>query len=228
MDNRDELLLEHIGRYTISIRRIMEELFFDGGSCGNALDRLVEKQLIQRVTKALEGNYSYYQLTVKGAKNRGLPPNKGLAKSGEALAQNLAALWFSCKGHLSRERLTESELEGLFGAPKGQNVIHVAQTGAADQTTVFRLFVPSENTRVKKGYVQGLQKIAWQEMENKRLRPWIDRGTYSFAILVHNSFRKEELERLIPAQDFPKIRIHVELAPTPSTLPVFLPSKEAE
>ena len=50
MDKRDELILDHIGRYTISIRRIIEDLFFEGGSCGNALDRLVDKQLFQRIT----------------------------------------------------------------------------------------------------------------------------------------------------------------------------------
>jgi hypothetical protein len=226
MNNQDDLILDHIARYTISIRKVIERLFFKGASCGNALDRLVDKQLIQRVAKALEGNYSYYQLTTKAARTLNLPLNKALPKGESSLAQNLAALWFACESSLSRKRLTDGELEKLFGIPPGQNVVYVAQNGGEEDTTVFRLFVPSESARVKKGYLQALRKSAFQDLEDKRLLPWIERGTYSYAILVHNSFRKEELERLIPALDFPKLRLHIEIAPTPSTLPVFLPAKE--
>lgn len=226
MDNRDELILDHIGRYTISIRRIIEDLFFEGGSCGNALDRLAEKQLIQRVPKVLQGNYSYYQLTPKGAKSRGLPPNKATPKGELALSQNLAALWFCCKGSLWRKRLSDQELETLFGAPEGGNVIHVAQNDSDEHTTVFRLFVPGENTQVKRGYARTVRKSAYEAMKDRRLLPWIERSTYRFAVLVHSAVRKDELQRLIRLEDFPRLPVHIEIAPTPSTLPTFLPDKE--
>jgi hypothetical protein len=227
MDNRDDLILAHIGRYTVSIRRIIEDLFFDGASCGNTLDALVKKEFVQRVKGALEGNYSYYQLTPKGAKSLGLPANKAIPKGEAALAQNLAALWFSCKSHYWRKRLADDDLNKLFGAPLGGNTIHVAQNGIDDDTTVFRLFVPSETTGVKKGYAQLLKKTAHKEMEDKRLLPWIERGTYAYAVLVHSLVRKEELEKLIPVVGFPKFRIHVEIAPTPSTMPMFLQREDA-
>ncbi len=224
MESRDDLILDHIGRYTISIRRVIEDLFFEGASCGNALTRLVEKDLIQRISKTLQGNYSYYQLTAKGAKSRGLPANRGTSKE-KTLGPNLAALWFSCKSQIWRKRLNDEELEPLFGAPPGGNIIHVAQNGRDEETAVFRLFVPGEGATVKRAYARSLRKSAIEAMEDKRLLPWIERGTYRFAVLVHSTVRKEELERLIQLENFPRLRVHIEIAPTPSTLPVFLPGK---
>jgi DNA-binding MarR family transcriptional regulator len=226
MANQDDLILDHIGRYTISIRRIIEQLFFAGGSCGTTLNRLVEKQLVQRVAKTLNGNYSYYQLTPKGAKARGVPVNKAAPKSATALAQNLATLWFSTMGPQWRKRLTDEELNKLFGAPEGGNTAYVAQNGDQEDTTVFRLFVPGEETAVRRTYVRTLKKIASEALENKQLVRWIERGSYRFAVLVHSEVRREELERLLKAENFPNLRVEIEIAPTPSTLPAFLPDKE--
>jgi hypothetical protein len=226
MENTDSLILDHLGRYTLSIRRIIDDLCFEGRSSGNALQRLMEKQLVQRVSKALEGNYSYYQLSAKGAKERGLPPNRSAAKGEAAVAQNLAALWFSCKSPIPRKRLTDDELKTLFGVPEGGNVIHVAQLGDQNHTTVFRLFIPGESSSVKKAYVRSLRKSAIETLTDERLLPWIERGTYRFAILVHSDVRKDELERLIRLENFPRLRIHIEVAPTPSTLPSFLSNQE--
>lgn len=226
MVNKEDLILDHIGRYTISIRKIIEQLFFSGGSCGATLNRLVERQLVQRIAKSFSGNYSYYQLTVKGAKARNLPLNKAAPKSATALAQNLAALWFSTMSPQWRKRLTEEELNSLFGAPEGGNTAHVAQNGEAEETTVFRLFVPGEETAVRRNYLRMLKKNALDAMENKPLLRWIERGTYRFVVLVHSEVRREELERLMKAEIFPNLRVEIEIAPTPSTLPAFLPDKE--
>jgi hypothetical protein len=222
MTDRDELILDHLGRYTISIRPIIEDLFFDGGNSGNALRTLVERQLIQRVSRGLEGNYSYYQLSSKGAQARGLPPNKSAPKSAIAVAQNLAALWFCCKSTTPRKRINEKELNTLFGAPEGGNIIHAAQTGLSSQKTVFRLFIPGESTAVKRSYARSLKKSAHDALDDKRLAPWIERGTFRFGVLVHSEVRKEDLERLLRAETFPKLEVHIEIVPTPSTLPTFI------
>jgi hypothetical protein len=228
MDDRDALILDHIGRYTISIRNVIEDLFFDGASCGNALTRLADAGLVQRVPKALPGNYSYYQLTAKGAKSRGLPPNKATAKRETAIAQNLAALWFCCKSPFWRKRLNDGELDILFGAPEGGNLIYVAQNEQDEQTTVFRLFIPGDQTSVKRAYARTLRTAAFESLEDKHLRPWIERGTYRFAILLHNTFRKDELERGLQRENLPPLPVHVEIAPTPSSLVGFLLGEEEE
>jgi hypothetical protein len=227
--DKDNLILNHLGRYTLSIRPIMDELFFDGGSCSASLKRLGEKQLVQPIKNTLQGNYSYYQLTPKGAKTLGLPLNRATSKRETALAQNLAALWFCCKGGAPRRtRLNDEELNSLFGAPEGSNVIHVAQNADDEQTTVFRLFIPAEGTSVRTEYVRSLQKSAVDAMTNQRLRPWIERGTYRFAVLVHSEVRREELERFIRRREFPKLRIQIDTTPTPTTLPLHLPDKEQD
>lgn len=227
-DSRDNSILGHIGRYTISVRPVIESLYFEGRSCGNTLQRLAERELIQRVRNTLHGNYSYYQLTAKGAKSQGLPSNRASSKRETALAQNLAALWFACKGEQRRKRLSDEELDTLFGAPKGGNVIHVAQDEPED-TAVFRLFVPSEVTDITKGYVTTFRATAFDAISNQRLVPWIERGTYRFAILVHSKAREQKLDRMIRTSDFPKLRIHIEVVPTPTTLPEFLgPEDDAQ
>lgn len=226
MEERDSQILDHIGRYTISVRAVIEDLFFAGGNSGNTLDRLAEQQLIQRVRNALNGNYSYYQLTAKGAKSRGLPPNKATGKRETGLAQNLAALWFSCRGGFRRKRLNDEELNTLCGTHRGGNVIHVAQDDSEDETTVFRLFIPSEDTATKKNYVTALKATAYDALNNERLSPWIERGTYRFAVLVHSQVRKDDLERLLHTSNFPRIRVLTEIAPTPSTFPLFISADE--
>jgi hypothetical protein len=226
MDDRDTLILEHLGRYTISIRYVIEELFFDGGSCANALTRLEEKKLVQRIPKAFLGNYSYYQLTAKGAATQGLPANRGGKKNETVAAQSLGALWFSVNGPTWRKRLTNTELETLFGAPPGGNVIYVAQNGQDEDTAVFRLFIPDSEASVKTAYARALKKAAIEAMESRELRPWIERGTYRFAVLVHGKIRKDELQRSLQSVQFPNLQVHVEIAPTPETLAGFLPGKE--
>ena len=94
----------------------------------------------QRVEDVLPGNLNYYQLSKKGAAAISVSENKAEPKQPKGLAQDLAALWFSCMDHdHSRKRLKNSELRKLFGAPKGGNVIHVAQE--TEESTVFRLFI---------------------------------------------------------------------------------------
>lgn len=225
MADRDDLILDHIGRYTISIRPIIEELFFEGGNCGSTLARLETKGLIQTFKKALQSSYSYYQLSAKGASVRGLPPTKASRKNEVAIAQCLAALWFSCKSSTPRMRLYDEELNSLFGAPPGGNVLYVAQSGS--DPAVYRLFAPGETTAVKRTYARTLKKIATESCHDKSLAPWIERGTFRFAVLVHSEVRKEELERLLRTEDFPKLPVVIEIAPTPTTLRAFLPEENA-
>src|SRR5437763_15525135 len=105
MEERDEVILNHVGRYTISLRKVIGALYFDGGSANNAVNRLVRESVLQRNSQAFEGNYTYYQLTKKGCGLLGIAPNKARPKDERGLAQDLGALWFSCMGEVSRKRL---------------------------------------------------------------------------------------------------------------------------
>lgn len=222
--NRDDLVLDHIGRYTITLRKVIEALYFEGGSSGSTLNRLVKQDLIERKQNGLAGNYSYYQLTVAGAKSRGIPVNRAREKKEKGLAQDLAALWFSCMNDVRRKRLNTEELTKLFGAPKGGNVIHVAQDDE-DETTVFRLFVTSGGLTA---FSANLRRAANDSISDERLLRWIERGTYRFAVLVENEERGKDLARRIREEEFPDLRIHIETAPTPLTLPRYFSEPEGD
>src|SRR5687768_9356458 len=106
----NDMILDHTGRYTITLKKIIETLYQDQGNPSGALSRLISEGLLQRVSNGLDGNYSYYQLTQKGAKTRNFPVNRAREKEAKGLSQDLAALWFSCMGEHRRKRLTADEM----------------------------------------------------------------------------------------------------------------------
>jgi DNA-binding MarR family transcriptional regulator len=228
MEEKDELIIRHIARYTISLRKVIESLYFDGGSASSAINRLIRSGLVQRNTQALDGNYSYYQLTKKGCGLLTTPVNKARPRDEKGLAQDIAALWFCCMNELSRKRLSNDELKTLFGAPKGGNVIHAAQDASDNDTAVFRLFIPGETTRARP-FVASLKKAAHEAIGDEKLLRWIERGTYRFAVLVHDERKKAELLKTIEKEEFPELRILIDVAPTPSTMRQFIaPDREGE
>ncbi len=228
MDTQQREILEFIGLHTIALRKVIETRFFDGRSCSGAISRLLREDLIQRNSSGLEGNYSYYQLSPKGAKVCQLPQNRARPKEAKGLALDLAALWFSCMGEKRRKRLTIEELKTLFGAPKGGNVIHVAQDGEDEETIVFRLFAPSATSPVRT-VLPTLKKSAFEILSDEKVLRWVERGTYGLAVLVHSENRRDDLADLIRDEEFPDIRIHLDVVPTPSNLREFMsPDKEAE
>jgi hypothetical protein len=171
-----------------------------------------------------KGARHYYQLTPKGAAVVNVSPNKANPKI-SGFDRELGALFFSCMSELPRKRLKDAELNTLFGAPKGGNVIHVAQ--ADDETTVFRLFVPEPDTGLDR-YIVTLKRSAYQACKDEKILRWIERGTYQFAVLVTNEERKARLTDLVRASDFPDLRVRIEIAPSGRDLPQFFPPDREE
>lgn len=228
METTDNIILDHIARNPISLRKVIDTCCLDGANSSNAITRLLREDLIQRIPNGLEGNYSYYQLSHKGAKLCNVPQNRSRPKDAKGLALDLAALWFACMADERRERLTIEELKTLFGAPKGGNVIHVAQDGDDDEVTVFRLFAPGA-TALLRAFLTALKKSAFDLLGDEKILRWVERGTYRLAVLVHSEDRKDDLAELIRKEEFPDIRIQIEVVPTPSTLRQFLTAeKETE
>jgi len=226
MENIDLRILHHIGRYTVTLRRVLQVQFFDGGNPQAALNRLEKLGYIARIERQLPGNFSYYQLKKKGAAVINVSENRAKPKEAKGLAQDLAALWFSCMGDRPRKRLLDSELRSLFGAPKGGNVIHVAQ--AEDEPSVLRMFIPEPDTNLER-YTATLKRAAHQACVDERLIPWIERGTYQFAVVLTNENRVERLAELIRGEDFPDLRLQLAIAPSPRELPLFIsPDKDVE
>jgi hypothetical protein len=224
MEDIDLQILHHIGRYTITLRRVLQVALLNGGNPQTPLDRLERLGYIRRIERQLPGNFSYYQLKKKGAALINISDNRTKPKEPKGLAQDLAALWFSCMGDLPRKRLLDKELNSLFGAPRGGNIIYVAQVDG--ETTVFRLHIPEPDAKLDR-YVATLKSAAHSACADERLVRWIERGTYQFAVLLTNENRCEILSDLIRDQDFPDLRIQLAVAPCPRDLPRFIsPDKE--
>jgi hypothetical protein len=226
--DKARLFLDHIARYIVTLKIILETLYPDGPSASAVLSRLMRDDLIQRVSNGLDGNYAYYQLTTKGAKLCNVPQNRARPKEAKGLALDLGALWFSGMGDRRGKRLTVDELKTLFGAPKGGNIVHIAQDGEDEETTVYRIFAPS-STSLLRTFLPTLKKTAFDVMSDEKILKWVERGTYALAVLVHSEGRRDDLTDLIRNEEFPDIRIHLDVVPTPSNLRQFLsPDKEAD
>jgi hypothetical protein len=228
MEPEDKFILDHFGRYNISPRKVVESICPSGINAGNTMNRLLREGLIQRVANGLDGNYSYYQLTSKGANIRNVPQNRARPKDAKGLGLDLAVLWFSCMGDKRRKRLTQDELKSLFGAPKGGNVINVAQDDIDEESCVFRIFAPSATASLR-AFLPTLKKSTFDLLADEKILSWAERGTFRTAVLVHSDDRKDDLAALIRNDEFPNMRIEIAVVPTPSTLRQFIrPDKETD
>ena len=70
MQTRDEGILRHIALYRVSIRAVIERLFFEGRSCDDVISRLVNTEKVLTVQR-LPNRISYYRLSLSAARARG-------------------------------------------------------------------------------------------------------------------------------------------------------------
>lgn len=197
MNDRDDRILAHVGLYQMTLRCVIEELFFDGANCGNVINRLVAAKQLQ-VRTGLPGKLSYYQLTRAAAKRRGLPESRARAPQNQALHSALATLWFCCMAHARRHRLEPQELADFF--PEAvPAAVHCVERHA-DTHRLIRLKVvdpASENSTI----TRSLRKTVFETTELPGLRPWIQTGRYAFAILTETGTRVENIRQIIAADE---------------------------
>ena len=108
MQERDEKILDHIGRYRLTLRPVLDCLFFadDSSGCGNVLTRLIQQGYVQ-ARQVLPRRRCYYQLTRMGAAGR-VPESRTRPLHGQALRTWLGILWF-CFMEERRRRLLEPD-----------------------------------------------------------------------------------------------------------------------
>ncbi|MBC7818929.1 MAG: hypothetical protein IAG10_18735 [Planctomycetaceae bacterium] len=197
MSDRDDCILAHIGLYHLSLRPVIEELFFEGRNCGNVIQRLVAaKQLQSR--DGLPGRLSYYQLSRGEANRRGLPASRARPPQNQALHTALAVLWFCTMSGPGRHRLEPAELDRAFPQcpPNG---IHCIER---DRNT-FRLFrmKVTDPTSDDAGLLRSLRKSVFETADLPGLRPWMQTGRYCFAILTETETRVQRIRELIQADE---------------------------
>lgn len=216
MSDRDDRILTHIGLYQISLRSVIEEVFFEGRTCGNVLQRLLDTKRIQ-VREGLPGRLSYYQLTRTETPRYGFPESRARALQNQALHTSLAVLWFCNMGDTKRHRLEKTEVERIF-SEKAPVAIHCVER-STDAHRLFRVKVTDPETE-DSTLLRSLRKAVSETAAIAGFRPWLETGRYSFAVLTETETRVQRIRQIIASDDFlsSSAQFLVETAPGVRTL----------
>jgi hypothetical protein len=225
MQERDERILKHIGRYGLSIRAVLEKLFFDGATGDHVINRLLKEKKISG-SPSIPGGLCCYQLSLSEARARGVPEHRARPKKGAALRQALQVLLFCCMSEKDRRLLDRKKVGESFGNGNGSGKPHCAEV-EGDQSMVYRIYAPGPNSR-DDYLLKCLKSDTEKGMERPELRSWIEARSFAFAVLVETPERKERLKRLISRTGPYEVRIRVEVVPGLSGLAAALRRREEE
>ena len=225
--NRREAILKHMGRYGVTIRPVLDKLFFDGvpDACKNDLAELRNHQLVQTkpgVVPDGHGNkLAYYWLTKAGTQLAGVIPSRSRPPSPEALDRNLASLWFCCMDTPRRYRLEKQDLIELFGEEgvqsqdeKGLIVtgFHCLEEGLDSNPCVYQLY---RTTAPRDQCLREIRHRLNLARGNRAIRRWVAAKQYGFAVLTETPTKQLELQEAIKQRDFGDFRYLITSAPGP-------------
>lgn len=193
MNDRDDQILNHVGLYQLTLRRVIDEQFFDGGNSGNVVQRLVASRHLQ-IRDGLPGRLNYYQLTRAEARRRGLPESRARALQNQALHTALATLWFCTMSESNRHRLEQHEVDRLF-PEEAPVAIHCVER-STDSHRLIRMKVtdPDSDDRT---VLRSLRKMVFATMTMPGLRPWIETGRYCFSVVTETESRVQRIRQII-------------------------------
>lgn len=216
MQERDEHIVKHIGLYRVSIRGVIEELFFDGKSCEHVMDRLRVEGRIQ-VVKGLPDKLVYYQLTRPELRSRGLPKHRADPR-GERLHEDLAVLWFACMGATPRPRLERKPLGKVFGRVPGIEKPHCREKLSNTEHVIHRVRLAGPET--DDGRL--LRDMEWwvkSGLSHPQLAPYLLERLLGFTILVEHPERVAKLKELLTKREcLAAVLIHIDEVPGPLNL----------
>lgn len=226
MLDRDERILKHIGLYRVSLRGVIEELFFAGESCDHVIERLLADGRIKVIKHGLPDNLSYYQLVERELRARGMPKHRADPR-GDRLEEDLAVLWFSCMGPKPRPRIERNPLKQVFGRGPGMGSPHCREKVSADQQVVYRIRLAGPETddgRLLRDIEFGIES----GLTHPLLAPYILEKLYGFTILVDNPDRVERLSRLLKERKQLGALIQIEEVPGKLRLAAALRERRSE
>lgn len=224
---RDVAILDHIGRYRLTLRDVLVEAFALENP-GNVLQRLRDAGLIVE-RRGLPGRVSYYQLTAAGACDR-VSPERARPMKPDALRTHLAVLWHCHFGQHPAVRLEEPQLRDLFGpqAPPGKQVAYcLADYG--DRKRVLRVLVPGDAVPA----ARVAKTVAAVRLDLARaggdVAAWTLAGALGILVLADSPERAARLERAVAETDVSyNTFVAVEPAATPGTLLRFLTDRRRD
>ena len=218
-------ILEHLGRYRVSVREVIARYFFAGekGKASGALGKLQRQGVIQIRARDLDGGHSYYQLTQKGCAAAGVAKDRAAPLSGLSLARSLGVLWFATMNGKKRALLPNAKLPPSCPKLPGA-ALHVVEILAKNDGRIYRVQVVAED----KDYHYPLAEIR-KTLAALGATPegaaFIESGAYAFAVLVHEEAKAIRFREAFSSLSEPlphKARVLVERVPSPSNFSLFV------
>lgn len=207
--SRRDAILRHIARYGLTLRPILERLYYRNHekALDRDLDRMKEYGWISVIPNAVaepiepQTRYSYYQLATAGARRIGVPKSRARALGGEALTRNLAFLWYCFMTSQRRHRLNEQDLVDLYGhanvfaeAARGKEELRIRGFHCldrnADRYRVLNLYAP--RTTVADAVVE-LRKRIRDLQSISVVAEAMMAQRYGFALLTESSELRNQL-----------------------------------
>lgn len=209
---RQQQILRHLARYEVSLRPVLDRLFYEGrrDGCEADLQALSHQGYLaahpSAISEPTEPNtlYSYNHLTRKACRAIGASESRCRNKGGESLSRALAFLWFCCMKRHRRHRLEASDLADIFGAAN----VHETVRGTARALMLHGYHCldrePSGRFRVLNMYatktspsetVRELRKRIEEVRTSEALEPALDAHEYGFAVLAPTVEMRDAVRR---------------------------------
>lgn len=188
---RDDAILNHMGRYQVTLKYIVSGLFYEGKECGHVLKRMEQDDLIQQVAKGASGGFTYALLTPKGAARAGVPRERG-DHSQQSIDKNMG-LAFACTlaSDIRRFRLENNEISQLLAAkgliPPNVDFIAADTPGCA---AVYRVYW-AENLR---SALSGLSDLKSSFEKTPLIKEAINDGVFGVAVCCRTPDLMNRLE----------------------------------
>lgn len=214
-------VLDHIGRYRISLRKVLSHRYLNGSDTGNLIKKLIDERWIvardRASGKSLPGGLTYYQLTAKGAQKISCSVSR-TKPMGAKLPRYLAMLWFCCMDSKRRELMSPDLLKRCIQNPPNPDSGHYAVQKTSKGSMFYRLFYLGKS---KDAYA--LKKVTEtfsQAVEHPDLSVILSQKLFRPTILVHQPGRKKSLRTLFNQKlTGPQIQaVKIEVVPSIETL----------
>lgn len=217
--SRDDRILDHIGLYSITLRPVIERLFFEGKNCGNVIQRLTKQGKI--VSRAgLPSRIRYYQLTPSEATARAIPQHRTEPLGTQAINKHLAILWHCCLTEGSRHRLERADVKSEISEhlPPGDYAVEQLD----DNHRIVRLRLATSDAE-DSSIVRWVRGEVGKAAKHPLLRRLQGSGQVAYALLADVETRIPSLERSLEDSGLlEQATVNVKFAPSPQTLPAAL------
>lgn len=184
-------VLEHIGRYRLAFKEVIETVYFGGRDSQSSLSALVKKGFARAVS-GFGGNRKVYVPTSKAVARLNLPRRSAGELGSQALQRYFSIYGFCFLKQKQRHLLGRNELRELFRVNRMPGDKYCLDASGAIPF-VHHLYVPGTTRRA--GEIAQVLSI---EMEKVLSEPSLEKhvalGLYGFAVLVNEADRKRAVE----------------------------------